>query len=183
MPALIRSKLVLSLAAIVMIASAVVIPLSEKITQVHAAPRTAHTTLAAGDSPQLIGSLDTSGSGGSAGTNLDPAVALTFCIGYGTPNISFTPLPSHPMQATIGCDKEFFPGQSTSVDYNASNSLDFGAFVNFMTNGTSDTIWTCREAVDSNSVATPPAGCVGYQEDDRAGYAIDFVRLIVNQVQ
>src|SRR5438270_492404 len=109
-----KSKLVLSLTLLVMSAAVIAIPFSGKVTQVHAASRIAHTTFAAGDSPQPIGALDTYGSSGSAGTNLDPAVALTFCIGYGDQNMSFTPLPLDPTQATIGCDKEFFPGQSTS---------------------------------------------------------------------
>src|SRR5947209_20032694 len=94
-----KSKLVLSLTLLVMSAAVIAIPFSGKVTQVHAASRIAHTTLAAGDSPQQIGGLYTSGGGGGGG--LSPAVALTLCICYGVPIITFTLVLSKPMHTNF----------------------------------------------------------------------------------
>lgn len=152
-------------------------------------------------SAKLIATMDGSGGAGftvqlSAGVN--PPVALTLCTGYNFQTFASGPLPSHPLQMTIGCDQEFFPGRSISVDYNASNSPDFNAFVTLITNGNDDLIFNEADAgLDSNGNITGPGGATGGPESaeisvqhpgqqagpDLAGFTIDFVRLNITQIQ
>ncbi|MFC2173302.1 hypothetical protein ACFLU6_11815 [Acidobacteriota bacterium] len=109
-----------------------------------------------------------------------PPTTMRFAIGYefdgfdnGWPGLL----------VRLGADVEFPPDEpGLFVDYDAYNSPDFFAFLDYATNGQDDPFHLCFWAA-------PPAGCSGgpesyffddnFKAPDLAGKEFDFVRLLV----
>lgn len=107
-----------------------------------------------------------------------------------------------PSEDVVGCDHVLVPGSSYVIDFDAANTPGFADFAARLADGTNDILWNVTALVDgslrnvlvtggvsidehslTSRVINGGAATGGFQGADFTGFALDFVRLRVSDIQ
>jgi len=140
---------------------------------------------ASADEPVLLADLPIS-SFSNYCCNAEPAASMAFCLAYGFNGFSFSG-PPVAADAVIGCDLQFASGQTGFHDFNSSNSPDFDVLVTRLTDSVEEMFTVCDISLKIGGNLTLPSGCGSGLDTETfpnlAGSKVDFIRLVVNNVQ